>query len=93
MENTDGKRDMWWARNQIAEDYQLLCRDGTRTDVRGFERCGADGTNTSRSIRRNSYTRVFKVDFILLCRLELQKLIAFAFQISNFDTSNPERNM
>ncbi|CAG0918305.1 unnamed protein product, partial [Notodromas monacha] len=39
MENTDGKRRMWWARNQIAEDYQLLCRDGTRTTVKGYEDC------------------------------------------------------
>ncbi len=30
MENCDGKRKEWWARNQLTTDYELLCRDGTR---------------------------------------------------------------
>lgn len=27
-ENTNGRKQMWWARNQLTADYQLLCRDG-----------------------------------------------------------------
>ena len=30
QENCDGKRQEFWARNQLTADYQLLCRDGTR---------------------------------------------------------------
>jgi hypothetical protein len=26
MENCDGKRKEWWARNQLTNDFQLLCR-------------------------------------------------------------------
>ncbi len=26
MENCDGKRKEWWARNQLTADFQLLCR-------------------------------------------------------------------
>ena len=28
LENTDGKRRQFWARNQINTDFQLLCRNG-----------------------------------------------------------------
>jgi hypothetical protein len=28
MENTDGKRKEWWARNALTDDYELLCPDG-----------------------------------------------------------------
>lgn len=28
MENTDGKRREWWARNALNEDFELLCPDG-----------------------------------------------------------------
>jgi hypothetical protein len=28
MENTDGKRREWWARNALTDDYELLCPDG-----------------------------------------------------------------
>ena len=39
MENTDGKRKEWWARNQLTTDYELLCRDGTRAPARNYESC------------------------------------------------------
>lgn len=39
MENCDGKRKEWWARNQLTTDYELLCRDGTRAPARDYKRC------------------------------------------------------
>ena len=39
MENCDGKRKEWWARNQLTADYQLLCRDGTRKKATDYRDC------------------------------------------------------
>jgi len=39
MENCDGKRKEWWARNQLTTDFELLCRDGTRAPARDYKRC------------------------------------------------------
>ena len=39
MENCDGKRKEWWARNQLTSDFELLCRDGTRTNARNYKNC------------------------------------------------------
>uniref|UniRef100_A0A9J8BF87 Serotransferrin n=2 Tax=Cyprinus carpio TaxID=7962 RepID=A0A9J8BF87_CYPCA len=38
-ENTDGKCGDSWAQGLHSEDYQLLCRDGTRSPVSDFEKC------------------------------------------------------
>nr|CAD7398480.1 unnamed protein product [Timema cristinae] len=39
MENTDGKRREWWARNTLTDDYELLCPDGTRATTHDYKRC------------------------------------------------------
>merc|ERR1712241_372510 len=39
LENCDGKRKEWWARNQLTSDYELLCRDGTRKPARNYADC------------------------------------------------------
>ncbi|XP_049863001.1 melanotransferrin [Schistocerca gregaria] len=39
MENTDGKRREWWARNTLTDDFELLCPDGTRASMHEYERC------------------------------------------------------
>jgi len=38
-EVADGKRKETWARNLLSGDYELLCRDGTRSPVTDFEKC------------------------------------------------------
>ncbi|XP_046384399.1 melanotransferrin [Ischnura elegans] len=39
MENTDGKRKEWWARNTLTNDFQLLCRDGRRAAITDYAKC------------------------------------------------------
>uniref|UniRef100_A0A1B6EA49 Transferrin-like domain-containing protein n=1 Tax=Clastoptera arizonana TaxID=38151 RepID=A0A1B6EA49_9HEMI len=39
LENTDGKRREWWARNTLNEDFELLCPDGTRSVLSEYKRC------------------------------------------------------
>ncbi|XP_037045009.1 melanotransferrin [Bradysia coprophila] len=38
-ENTGGKRREWWARNTLNDDFELLCPDGTRADLKDFKTC------------------------------------------------------
>uniref|UniRef100_T1J2X7 Transferrin-like domain-containing protein n=1 Tax=Strigamia maritima TaxID=126957 RepID=T1J2X7_STRMM len=39
FENTDGRNKMWWARNMLTVDFELLCRDGSRAPVKSYEEC------------------------------------------------------
>jgi len=38
-ENTDGRNIAEWARNRRADDYELLCNDGTRKDIDSWADC------------------------------------------------------
>ena len=38
-ENTDGRNPSEWARNRRADDYELLCNDGTRSIIDDWENC------------------------------------------------------
>ncbi|KAK6621974.1 hypothetical protein RUM44_001781 [Polyplax serrata] len=39
MENTDGKRKEFWARNAFRDEFELLCPDGTRGQIYEYKRC------------------------------------------------------
>ncbi|GAB6026358.1 antigen p97 (melanoma associated) identified by monoclonal antibodies 133.2 and 96.5 [Chamberlinius hualienensis] len=39
FETSNGNNKMWWARNLLSEDYELLCRDGSRKAVEEYETC------------------------------------------------------
>ena len=38
-DNTDGRNQAIWARNRRSDDYELLCKDGTRAPIDNWERC------------------------------------------------------
>lgn len=38
-DNTDGRNQAIWARNRRSDDYELLCKDGTRTAIENWENC------------------------------------------------------
>ncbi|KAF0305802.1 Melanotransferrin [Amphibalanus amphitrite] len=52
QENCDGKRQEFWARNQLTADYQLLCRDGTRAQIRDYEDCNVGEVRTNALVTR-----------------------------------------
>ncbi|KAG5678309.1 hypothetical protein PVAND_007995 [Polypedilum vanderplanki] len=39
FENTGGKRKEWWARDALDDDFELLCADGTRTNINNYKEC------------------------------------------------------
>ena len=54
LENTGGRNPDWWARNVIPDDFELLCRDGTRATHRDFKRCHL-GRVATNAIVANKY--------------------------------------
>lgn len=38
-DNTDGRNHAMWARNRRSDDYELLCKDGHRTNIDNWEQC------------------------------------------------------
>ncbi|CAG2158032.1 unnamed protein product [Oppiella nova] len=54
LENTGGRNPDWWARNVIPDDFELLCRDGTRATYRDFKRCHL-GRVATNAIVTNKY--------------------------------------
>ena len=67
MENCDGKRKEWWARNQLTSDYELLCRDGTRRPARDYKNCFLGKVNANALVTRRqseekiqAYINLFK---------------------------------
>ncbi|KAG5888584.1 hypothetical protein JTB14_029880 [Gonioctena quinquepunctata] len=38
-ENTGGKKREWWARDNLNDDYELLCPDGTRAEINEYTKC------------------------------------------------------
>ncbi|XP_052772422.1 melanotransferrin-like [Mya arenaria] len=38
-DNTDGRNQAIWARNRRSDDYELLCKDGTRTSIVNWANC------------------------------------------------------
>ncbi|KAB7499115.1 Melanotransferrin [Armadillidium nasatum] len=58
-ENTNGKNRMWWARNTLTVDYQLLCRDGTRGDISSYEDCNLGMVRSNAIVTRGGYDKNF----------------------------------
>ena len=68
LENCDGKRKEWWARNQLTSDYELLCRDGTRAPARNYKDCYLGKVNSNAivtnprigEVKLNAFINLFK---------------------------------
>jgi len=52
LENTDGKRVEWWARNTLQADFQLLCPDGTRMPIHKFRECNLGRVKSNAIVTR-----------------------------------------
>ena len=54
FDNTNGRNPDYWARNKIDEDFELLCRDGSRAEVKDFAKCSL-GQVVSNALVTNEY--------------------------------------
>uniref|UniRef100_A0A8D8LTG3 Serotransferrin n=1 Tax=Cacopsylla melanoneura TaxID=428564 RepID=A0A8D8LTG3_9HEMI len=52
LENSDGKRREWWARNALKEDFELLCPDGTRALLPDYKRCNLGKVKSNAIVAR-----------------------------------------
>lgn len=55
FENTGGKRREWWARNNLDDDFELLCPDGTRARLRDYMRCNLGKVKANAAVTRGGY--------------------------------------
>jgi hypothetical protein len=55
MENTDGKRKEWWARNTLTGDFELLCPDGTRAQMYDYKTCNLGKVKSNAVVGRGGY--------------------------------------
>lgn len=54
-ENTDGKRNEFWARNTFTKDFELLCMDGTRRPTSDYKNCNLGSVASNAIVTRGSY--------------------------------------
>nr|XP_027202008.1 melanotransferrin-like [Dermatophagoides pteronyssinus] len=47
FENTNGINPEYWARNKYLDDFELLCRDGSRAEVQDYNRCNLGQVSTN----------------------------------------------
>lgn len=72
MENCDGKRKEWWARNQLTADFQLLCRDGTRKKATEYRDCYLGKVKANALVTSPRYSREKREAFINLFKYAQQ---------------------
>eukprot|EP00091_Calanus_sinicus_P011159 TRINITY_DN25367_c0_g1_i1.p1 TRINITY_DN25367_c0_g1~~TRINITY_DN25367_c0_g1_i1.p1 ORF type:complete len:169 (-),score=47.86 TRINITY_DN25367_c0_g1_i1:156-662(-) len=72
MENCDGKRKEWWARNQLTSDYQLLCRDGTRRKATDYRDCYLGKVKANAMVTNPEYPPYYIDAFINLFKYAQQ---------------------
>jgi len=72
MENCDGKRKEWWARNQLTADYQLLCRDGTRKKATEYRDCYLGKVKANAMVTNPEYPPYYVDAFINLFKYAQQ---------------------
>nr|CAH7769486.1 unnamed protein product [Callosobruchus chinensis] len=54
-ENTGGKKREWWARDNLNDDYELLCPDGTRAEIHEYKRCNLGKVKANAIVTRGGY--------------------------------------
>ncbi|KAL1513778.1 hypothetical protein ABEB36_003143 [Hypothenemus hampei] len=55
FENTGGKKREWWVRDNLMEDFELLCPDGTRAEADEYRKCNLGKVKANAIVTRGSY--------------------------------------
>ncbi|CAG9831580.1 unnamed protein product [Diabrotica balteata] len=54
-ENTGGKKREWWTRDNLNDDYELLCPDGTRAEINEYTKCNLGKVKANAIVTRGGY--------------------------------------
>ncbi|CAG9858189.1 unnamed protein product [Phyllotreta striolata] len=54
-ENTGGKKREWWTRDNLNDDYELLCPDGTRAEINEYVKCNLGKVKANAIVTRGGY--------------------------------------
>ncbi|XP_018571582.1 melanotransferrin [Anoplophora glabripennis] len=54
-ENTGGKKKEWWTRDNLNDDYELLCPDGTRAEIHDYKKCNLGKVKANAIVTRGGY--------------------------------------
>ncbi|CAH1155360.1 unnamed protein product [Phaedon cochleariae] len=55
FENTGGKKREWWTRDNLNDDYELLCPDGTRAEINEYVKCNLGKVKANAIVTRRGY--------------------------------------
>ncbi|CAG9772274.1 unnamed protein product [Ceutorhynchus assimilis] len=55
FENTGGKKREWWVRDNLMEDFELLCPDGTRAETNEYRKCNLGKVKANAIVTRGGY--------------------------------------
>ncbi|XP_030749871.1 melanotransferrin [Sitophilus oryzae] len=55
FENTGGKKREWWVRDNLVEDFELLCPDGTRAEINEYPKCNLGKVKANAIVARGGY--------------------------------------
>lgn len=56
-ENTGGKKREWWARDNLNDDFELLCPDGTRAEINEYTKCNLGKVKANAIVTREIHTK------------------------------------
>lgn len=54
-ENTGLKKREWWTRDNLNDDYELLCPDGTRAEINEYAKCNLGKVKANAIVTRGGY--------------------------------------
>lgn len=54
-ENTGLKKREWWTRDNLNDDYELMCTDGTRKEVNEYKKCNLGKVKSNAIVTRGGY--------------------------------------
>ncbi|XP_050293429.1 melanotransferrin isoform X2 [Anthonomus grandis grandis] len=55
FENAGGKKRDWWVRDNLMEDFELLCPDGTRAEANEYRKCNLGKVKANAIVTRGGY--------------------------------------
>ncbi|XP_057650836.1 melanotransferrin [Diorhabda carinulata] len=93
-ENTGGKKREWWTRDNLNDDYELLCPDGTRAEINEYTKCNLGKVKANAIVTRGGYgyneTHINSyINLFLYAQTFYGRKFADEFSFSMFSSQSP----